>query len=93
MAADTVAAHPESAAALSAVMLGLGRRTAAEAGLGGLRDVVTRCTGGYVVVLVVSERALLMILGDEGPDIAGLHRESPASIRRPSELLRMAPAF
>ncbi|MEV7780828.1 roadblock/LC7 domain-containing protein [Kitasatospora sp. NPDC088351] len=92
VAADTAAVHPESAAALSAAMLGLGRRTAAEFGLGGLRDVVTRCNGGYVVVLSIGEQALLMILGDEGLDIAGLHRESPASVRRLGGLLGMAPA-
>ncbi|MGV9269129.1 roadblock/LC7 domain-containing protein [Kitasatospora sp. NPDC003701] len=92
VAADTAAVHPESASALSAAMLGLGRRTAAEVGLGGLRDVVTRCNGGYVVVLAIGEQALLMILGDEGLDIAGLHREAPATIQRLSELLGMVPA-
>ncbi|MFJ5231732.1 roadblock/LC7 domain-containing protein [Kitasatospora sp. NPDC088391] len=93
VAADTAAVHPESAAALSAAMLGLGQRTAAEVGLGGLRDVVTRCHGGYVVVLAIGDRALLMVLGDEGLDIAALHRESPAAIRRLGELLGLAPAF
>ncbi|MFB7473797.1 MULTISPECIES: roadblock/LC7 domain-containing protein [unclassified Kitasatospora] len=93
VAADTAAVHPESAAALSAAMLGLGRRTAAEVGVGGLRDVVTRCNSGYVVVLAIGEQALLMILGDEGLDVAGLHRESPATVRRLSELLGMVPAI
>ncbi|MFJ9948453.1 roadblock/LC7 domain-containing protein [Kitasatospora sp. NPDC091207] len=93
VAADTAAVHPESASALSAAMLGLGRRTAAEVGLGGLRDVVTRCNGGYVVVLAIGEQALLMILGDEGLDIAGLHREAPATIQRLGELLGMVPAL
>ncbi|MFD7641343.1 roadblock/LC7 domain-containing protein [Kitasatospora sp. NPDC059795] len=92
VAADTAAVHPESAAALSAAMLGLGQRTAAEVGLGGLRDVVTRCNGGYVVVLAIGDRALLMILGDEGLDLAGLYRESPATIRRLGELFGLVPA-
>ncbi|MER5356143.1 roadblock/LC7 domain-containing protein [Kitasatospora sp. NPDC002551] len=93
VAADTAALHPESAAALSAAMLGLGRRTAAETGVGGLRDVVTRCNNGYIVVLAIGEQALLMILGDEGLDVPGLHRESPATIHRLSELLGIAPTL
>ncbi|MFC8450659.1 roadblock/LC7 domain-containing protein [Kitasatospora sp. NPDC057223] len=92
VAADTATVHAESAAALSAAMLGLGRRTGVEVGVGGLRYVETRCNGGYVVVLAIGEEALLMVLGDEGLDIAGLHRESPATVRRLSELLGMVPA-
>ncbi|MFJ8438922.1 roadblock/LC7 domain-containing protein [Kitasatospora griseola] len=92
VAADTATVHAESAAALSAAMLGLGQRTANEVGLGGLRDVVTRCNGGYTVVLAIGDRALLMILGDEGLDITALHRESPATIHRLAELLGMVPA-
>ncbi|MFJ8039464.1 roadblock/LC7 domain-containing protein [Kitasatospora sp. NPDC096147] len=92
VAADTAGVHPESASALSAAMLGLGRRTAAEFGVGGLRDVVTRCSGGYVVVLAIGDQALLMVLGDEGLDIAGLHRESAATVRRLGELLGLVPA-
>ncbi len=53
--------------------------------------MVTRCDGGYVVVLAIGDRALLMVLGDEGLDIAGLHRESPATVRRLGELLGMVP--
>ncbi|MFD7591237.1 dynein regulation protein LC7, partial [Kitasatospora sp. NPDC059811] len=37
VAADTAAVHPESAAALSAAMLGLGRRPPAPGGVGGRR--------------------------------------------------------
>ncbi|WP_034086899.1 roadblock/LC7 domain-containing protein [Streptacidiphilus albus] len=90
VAADTATVHPESVAALSAAMLGLGQRTAAEVGVGGLRDVVTRCSGGYVVVLAIGGQALLMILGDEGLDIAALHRESPATVHRLAHLLGIA---
>ncbi|MGW6917955.1 roadblock/LC7 domain-containing protein [Kitasatospora sp. NPDC054939] len=91
VAADTAAVHPETAAALAAAMLGLGRRTAAEVGVGGLRDVVTRCNGGHVVMMAIGEQALLMVMGDEGLDIATLNRRSPATIRRLSELLGMVP--
>ncbi|WP_328914462.1 MULTISPECIES: roadblock/LC7 domain-containing protein [unclassified Streptomyces] len=90
VAADTVAVQPESVAALAAASLGLGRRTAAEVGLGGLRDVVTRCNGGYVVVLAVGDHALLVILADEGLDLPGLHRESRATVDRLLSLLGAA---
>lgn len=90
VAADTAAVQPESVAALAAASLGLGRRTAAEVGLGGLRDVVTRCNGGYVVVLAVGDHALLVILADEGLDLPGLHRESRTTVDRLLSLLGAA---
>lgn len=89
VAADTATVHPESVAALAAASLGLGRRAAAEVGLGGLRDVITRCNGGYVVVLAIGEAALLVIIGDEGLDVPTLHRESPAAIERLGGLLNV----
>jgi uncharacterized protein len=93
VAADTATVHPESVAALAAASLGLGRRTAGEVGLGGLRDVVTRCNGGYVVVLAIGEQALLVVMGDAGLDVPTLHRESPAAIERLGDLLNVnAPA-
>jgi uncharacterized protein len=89
VAADTATVHPESVAALAAASLGLGRRAAAEVGLGGLRDVITRCSGGYVVVLAIGEGALLVVMGDEGLDVPTLHRESPAAIERLGGLLNV----
>ncbi|WNI14385.1 roadblock/LC7 domain-containing protein [Actinacidiphila sp. ITFR-21] len=87
VAADTATAQPESVSALAAAGLGIGRRTAAEVGLGGLRDVVTRCAGGYVVVLAVGDNALLVILADEGLDLAGLYRSSPVAVEHLATLL------
>ena len=87
VAGDTVSVQPESVAALAAASLALGRRTAAEVGLGGLRDVVARANGGYVVVMSIGDHALLAVLGDEGLDIAALHRECPASVDRLDKLL------
>jgi len=87
VAGDTVTVHAESLSALAAAALALGGRTAAEAGLGGLRDVVARCNGGHVVVLAIGNHALLAIVGDEGLDVAALHRESPASIERLDRIL------
>jgi uncharacterized protein len=89
VAADTATVHPESVAALAAASLGLGRRAAAEVGLGQLRDVITRCNGGYVVVLAIGEGALLAIMGDEGLDVPTLHRESPGAIERLGGLLNV----
>ncbi|MGW2548179.1 roadblock/LC7 domain-containing protein [Kitasatospora sp. NPDC001574] len=91
VAADTETVHPESAAALSAAMLGLGRHAAAEAGVGGLCDIVTRCHGGYVVVMAIGEQALLTVMGDEGLDLATLYQGSPAMLRRLGELLGVVP--
>jgi predicted regulator of Ras-like GTPase activity (Roadblock/LC7/MglB family) len=87
VAADVSSVHPESMSALAAAALGLGRRTAVEAGLGGLRDVVTRCAAGYIVVLAIGDHALLVVIGDEGLDIPTLHREHPATAERLHKIL------
>lgn len=87
VAADAQSVHPESVAALAAATLGLGRRMADQAGAGALREVVTRCGSGHVIVLAVGERALLTVIGDEGLDIAAFQRESPAVVAELSKLL------
>lgn len=87
VAGDTVTVHAESLSAMAAAALALGSRTATEAGLGGLRDVVARCNGGHVVILAIGNHALLAIVGDEGLDIAALYRESPTSIERLDKIL------
>lgn len=87
VAADADSIHPESVAALAAAALGLGKRMAQQAGVGALREVVTRCGAGHVVVLAIGDRSLLTVLGDEGLDIAALQRESPATIEQLAKLL------
>lgn len=87
VAADVAAAHPESLAALASATVALGRRTALQAGIGGLRDVVNRSDAGYVVYTAIGEYALLVVAGDEGLDLAGLRRESIAAIDRLGGLL------
>ncbi|MBC3839732.1 dynein regulation protein LC7 [Streptacidiphilus sp. 4-A2] len=87
--ADTATTQPESLAALSAAALGLGKRTAHEVGIGRIRDVTTHCSSGYCVVLAIGEQALLVILGDEGMDLAALHSEAPATVRRLAALLQV----
>jgi predicted regulator of Ras-like GTPase activity (Roadblock/LC7/MglB family) len=85
--ADTAALQPESLAALAAATLALARRTAAEAGLGGLRDSVVQANGGYVMVTAVGDNALLAVVGDEGLDLESLRRESRITAQALEELL------
>jgi predicted regulator of Ras-like GTPase activity (Roadblock/LC7/MglB family) len=85
--ADTEGVRPEALAALAAASLGLGKRTGREAGMGELREVVIRCGGGHVVIYAVREEALLVVLGDEGLDVAGLHIASRATVERLGMLL------
>lgn len=89
VAADSTGIHPESIAALGSVALGLAKRTAATVSLGSLREVVTRCQSGYVVVYAIGENALLVLLGDEGLNIAGLHAQSRHSIDQLAKLLNV----
>lgn len=92
VASDTSTSHPESMAALASATLALGKRTAAQSALGQLAEVVNRCNGGYVVVLPIRDRALLVVIGDEGLDLAGLRRESSRSIETLAGLLDVGSA-
>lgn len=87
VAADTGVVLPESIAALAAAVLGVGRRLAEQAGTGSLRDVVTRCAGGHIMVLAIGDRALLTVIGDEGLDLVGLQRVIPTTIEQLEKLL------
>ncbi|MEU8266797.1 roadblock/LC7 domain-containing protein [Sphaerisporangium sp. NPDC049002] len=87
VSADTEGARPEVLAALSAAALGLGKRTGHEVGMGELREVVIRCRGGYIVVYAVGQEALLVVLADEGLDVARLHIESRPTVERLGALL------
>lgn len=87
VAADTMEVRPDVLAAMAAATLGLGKSTSNEVGLGGLREVVTRCQSGHIVVYAVSDRGLLVVLGDEGLDVARLHLRSRPTVERLGELL------
>jgi predicted regulator of Ras-like GTPase activity (Roadblock/LC7/MglB family) len=87
VAADVATVHPESMAALASATMALGRRTATQAGIGGLRDVVNRSDAGYVVFTAIGQYALLVVAGDEGLDLSGLRREGIATVDRLGELL------
>ncbi|MGJ6963328.1 roadblock/LC7 domain-containing protein [Streptosporangium sp. G11] len=82
VAADSEGARPEVLAALAAATLGLGKRTGYEVGMGELREVVTRCRSGYIVVYAVRQEALLVVLADEGLDVSRLHVESRPTVER-----------
>jgi uncharacterized protein len=87
VASDSTGIHPESIAALGSVALGLAKRTAATANLGSLREVVTRCQSGYEIVYAIGDNALLIVLGDEGLNIAALPAQSRQSIEQLAKLL------
>ncbi|MER6828463.1 roadblock/LC7 domain-containing protein [Streptosporangium sp. NPDC000563] len=87
VAADSEGPRPEVLAALAAATLGLGKRTGYEVGMGELREVVTRCRSGYIVVYAVRQEALLVVLADEGLDVSRLHVESRPTVERLGALL------
>ncbi|MEV1062514.1 roadblock/LC7 domain-containing protein [Streptomyces sp. NPDC050263] len=80
--ADADSVHPESVAALAAATLGVAGRMAEQAGTGPLREVVSRCGSGHVIVVGVGERALLTVIADDGLDLAAFQRESPATVEQ-----------
>ncbi|NVI86156.1 roadblock/LC7 domain-containing protein [Actinomadura sp. BRA 177] len=87
VAADTDEVRPDVLAALAAAALGLGRSTGEEVGMGELREVVTRCQRGHIVVYAVRKKGLLVVLGDEGLDIGNLHLQSRPAVERLGDIL------
>jgi predicted regulator of Ras-like GTPase activity (Roadblock/LC7/MglB family) len=84
---DTDGVRPDVLAAMSAAALGLGRSTAAEMGMGELREVVTRCQSGHIAIYAIHGKSLLVVLGDEGLDVAHLHLQSRPAVSRLADLL------
>jgi predicted regulator of Ras-like GTPase activity (Roadblock/LC7/MglB family) len=87
IASDTDKVRPDVLAALAAAALGLGKSTSQEVGMGELREVVTRCQSGHIVVYAVRDRNLLVVLGDEGLDITRLHLQSRPAVNRLADIL------
>jgi predicted regulator of Ras-like GTPase activity (Roadblock/LC7/MglB family) len=77
---DTGGVDPDNLAALAATWLALAQRMSNEVGQGTLREAMTRSSGGFVVIYAIGAQAVLVIIGDEGLDIAKLHRESSAAL-------------
>jgi predicted regulator of Ras-like GTPase activity (Roadblock/LC7/MglB family) len=84
---DTGGVNPDNLAALAATALALAQRLASEVGQGTLRESVTRSSGGYVALYAVGAAAVLVLIGDEGLDIARLHRESRSAVENIEALL------
>jgi predicted regulator of Ras-like GTPase activity (Roadblock/LC7/MglB family) len=84
---DTADVRPEVLAAMAAAALGLGKSTGQEVGMGELREVVTRCQGGHIVVYAIRQSSLLVVLGDEGLDIDRLHLLSRPAVARLGDIL------
>jgi len=78
--ADTGGVDPDNLAALAATWLSLAQRMSSEAGQGTLREAMTRSSGGAVTIYAVGTQAVLVLIGDEGLDIARLRRESQATL-------------
>jgi uncharacterized protein len=84
---DTGGVNPDNLAALAATSLAVSQRLSSEAGQGTLREAVTRSSGGYVAIYAVGAAAVLVLIGDEGLDIARLHRESRTAVDNIEALL------
>ena len=84
---DTGGVNPDNLAALTAAALSLAQRLAREAGHGTLREALTRSSGGYVAIYAIGATAVLVLLGDEGLDVARLHRESRVAVENIEKLL------
>ncbi|GAA4058488.1 MULTISPECIES: roadblock/LC7 domain-containing protein [Actinomadura] len=90
VASDTGEVRPDVLAALAAAALGLSKSAGKEVGMGELREVTIRCAGGHIVVYAVRDKNLLVVLGDEGLDIAHLHLQSRPVVDRLAKLLNPA---
>jgi hypothetical protein len=77
---DTGGVDPDNLAALAATWLALAQRMSNEVGQGTLREAMTRSSGGFVVIYAIGAQAVLVIIGDEGLDIAKLHREAQTAL-------------
>jgi predicted regulator of Ras-like GTPase activity (Roadblock/LC7/MglB family) len=77
---DTGRVDQDNLAALAATWLALAQRMSLEAGHGTLREAMTRSAGGYVAIYAIGAKAVLVLIGDEGLDVARLHRESLATL-------------
>lgn len=77
--ADASGVDQDNLAAIAATWLSLTQRLSREVGQGSLREAMARSTGGYVAVYAVGTSAVLVVIGDEGLDVARLQRESSAT--------------
>jgi uncharacterized protein len=69
-------AKPHDLAALAAAAVGVGRQTGIALGHGGLLEATVHTEHGYLATYLVSETALLGVVGDDGMNVARLHLEA-----------------
>jgi uncharacterized protein len=79
--------NPDNLAAIAATWLALAQRMSQLAGQGMLRDAMTRSVGGYVAIYAIGGNAVLVLIGDEGLDIARMHREALPTVEALGNLL------
>ena len=84
---DTGGVDPDNLAAIAATWLALAQRMSQVAGQGTLREAMTRSVGGYVAIYAIGGNAVLVLIGDEGLDIARLHREALPAVEALAALL------
>jgi predicted regulator of Ras-like GTPase activity (Roadblock/LC7/MglB family) len=88
IAADTASGiDPEGLAALAAAALGLARRTTEATSRGALRGTVAYGSQGCAAFYAVGDTALMVVLGDEGVDLDGLHLATRPAIDRIGSIL------
>ncbi len=68
--------EPHDLAALAAAAVGVGRQTGIALGHGTLRESTVHSERGYFAVYVISDLALLAVVGDDGMNVARLHLEA-----------------
>ena len=78
---------PGSLSALAAADLGLARKAAQVTRQGTLRQTVVTSSGGYMAVYAIDPMALIVVLGDEGLNIARLHLQARPAIERIASIL------
>jgi predicted regulator of Ras-like GTPase activity (Roadblock/LC7/MglB family) len=84
---DTGGVNPDNLAAIAATWLALAQRMSQLAGQGTLREAMTRSVGGYVAIYAIGGNAVLVVIGDEGLDIARMHREALPAVEALGTLL------
>lgn len=78
---------PGTLSALAAADLGLARKAAEVTRQGRLRQTIVYSSGGYMAVYAIDPMALIVVLGDEGLNIARLHLQARPAIERIASIL------
>ncbi|MFJ4682447.1 roadblock/LC7 domain-containing protein [Streptomyces sp. NPDC091377] len=72
----------EGLAALAAAFLGVAQRVAIEVSRGTFCETVIRCEAGYVAFYAAGRSHLLVVLTEQGLNLARLHLETRTSVKR-----------